>query len=110
MKVSRFSKFSLGQQLLRACRHGDVDEVKRLLEEGAPVSWTNWSGSTALGTACCCDRADVIKVLLEYKADINEQTSNGLTPLHIACTLGKMESVRALVSTGKCKLSECSGR
>ncbi|XP_064393706.1 uncharacterized protein LOC135341140 [Halichondria panicea] len=94
----------LGQQLLRACRHGDVDEVKRLLEEGAPVSWTNWSGSTALGTACCCDRADVIKVLVEYKADINEQTSNGLTPLHIACTLGKMESVRALVSTGKCKL------
>ena len=36
-----FSENELGKKLLEACRKGELLEVKRLVSEGAPVSWKN---------------------------------------------------------------------
>ena len=84
-----------------------MEDVIKLLEEGAPVNWRNSSGWTSLHVACISSQRDdleVMKVLLEYKANVNQQDNFGHTPLHHVCRYGHFDSMEILVATGQCDL------
>ena len=79
---------TLEDKLYVACDKSELDEVTKLLENGANVNEIyEHSGSTPLHIACNSDHpnVEIIKLLLKKQAKINVQDKDGNTPLHIAC-------------------------
>ena len=98
----------LGSKLLDASFEGDVEEVTKLLKQGAPLSYTNDEGWTALHVACADkNKPELVKVLLTYNPDVNLQHLYGNTPVHLACGWGFLDSLKLLLATGKCDLGKC---
>ncbi len=100
-------RYNLGELLYKNSRHGGrVDKIKKLLQQGALVNWSDVDNDewTALHEACYFNKADVVKVLLEYKANVNQQTEFGYTALHLACYWGSLECVQLLMETRQCNL------
>jgi ankyrin repeat protein len=98
-----FAQYSLGQQLISAALDGDMTTVKSLVEQGAPVNFSdNW---TALEKAAehgdvpmtkfliargatvyphmliFAGNVPVAKVLMAHGAQVNAKDYNGTTPL-----------------------------
>ncbi|KAF1318807.1 Serine/threonine protein kinase, partial [Globisporangium splendens] len=85
-----------------ACRCGDIDQVMKLLDAGAPdsVNAMTANGDTLLITACRYGKPDVVRVLLGYEADVNMPGGDGASPLCVASERGYVEIVQALVQHG----------
>ena len=84
-----------------------MDEVERLLVRGAPVSWRDSEGWTALHIACWDNQPDVVKILTQRDDnDVNVQTVRKFTPLHWACLWGHLKCVQLLMATGQCDLGK----
>ena len=68
----------LGEQVIHACRIGDVSTVKALIKsEKVSVNYKcQQNGSTPLMHAAQCDRLEILKFLMKNGADI--KLSNGL--------------------------------
>ncbi len=102
-------RYHLGELLYKNSRHsGSVDKIKKLLQQGALVNWSDVYSDewTALHEACYVNRTGVVKVLLEYRADVNQQTEFGYTALHLACYWGSIECVKLLMETRQCNLGK----
>jgi ankyrin repeat protein len=87
-----------------AARAGELDEVKRLVGEGADVN-TRGKGSggwTPLFAAVCAHQNDVdaAKFLIAKGADVNAKENSGMTPLHVACERGKRNMAELLIAEG----------
>jgi len=61
----------LGQLLLDAAGAGDAEQVAKLLETGAPLSWCRPDGWTALMLAAEAGKSEVLSLLLDRGADAN---------------------------------------
>ncbi len=75
--------------LHHACRDSNLENVRRLLKEGASVTETSYEcGATALHWACWEPEKNkkIIELLLEKGALVNQGDENGETPLHWACS------------------------
>ena len=92
----------LNSELLGAIRNGDLEMVKRLLEQGADINKaTNSAGDTPLYVASEMGHVDVVTILLERGADINKATNSaGYTPLYVASEAGYEEVVKILLEKG----------
>jgi ankyrin repeat protein len=66
-----------------AVERGDLAEVKRLVERGAPLDWSPENGLGPLHKAAEDGRVDIAAYLLEQGADVNAKAVDGITPLHI---------------------------
>ena len=64
---------NLGPQLLEAARAGDADEVRDLLERGAPVESRNPAGATPLVAAAYGNHLETARLLVDAGADVNVQ-------------------------------------
>ena len=84
--------------LHEAARKGDVEEVKRLLDNGADV-WAQDMGTTALYWAAF-DHVEVVKVLLEHGANVWAKGTDGWTALHNAAFRGRGDIVTVLLEHG----------
>ncbi|MGD9750148.1 MAG: ankyrin repeat domain-containing protein [Acidimicrobiia bacterium] len=62
-----------GRLLLDAAEAGDVDAVRRLLAEGAPVDPVDTAGRTPLVVASYAGDLELATVLIEAGADVNHQ-------------------------------------
>lgn len=89
----------LGKQLLEACKNGEVDEVKSLMNSGAPFT-TDWLGASPLHFAAANGHSDVIDVLLRAGVSRDTRTKVDRTPLHVAAQEGHLEIVNLLVNHG----------
>src|SRR5262245_18226939 len=64
----------------------DIDEMRRLLSEGAPEDIKNENGQTALMYAVMHRNLEMVKLLLEVGADTEVKWSQGgHTALQLAC-------------------------
>lgn len=76
---------------------GDVETIKRLLEEGAKPDEADEEGRTALHFACGYGEIECAKALIAAKASLDIIDNNKNTPLHYAAGYGQAESVKLLI-------------
>ncbi|XP_019647742.1 PREDICTED: death-associated protein kinase 1-like [Branchiostoma belcheri] len=93
------------EQFFQAVRDGDVETVRRGLEEGVDVnmrlpqttSFLGWYGDTALHVACRGGHDEVVELLIKNQADLNVTNQNGDTGLHVACRVDYDKVVELLI-------------
>lgn len=86
--------------LIEAVRKGKVDEVERLLNEGAWVNATLPCGNTALTVAINSKQPKAAKLLLQRGATCDSQLPDGTSALIFASGAGHTESARLLLEAG----------
>jgi len=87
-------------QLMEACEGGELDEAKRLVDEGVDVNSMDEDGYTPLWSAAIYGNVDIVRLLLDRGANVNKSDNNGGTELHDAAINGKDEAVRLLIERG----------
>ena len=84
-----------------ASRHGSLEIVKFLIDNGAAVNAVENDGRSALHFATIRGHLSVVRYLLENKADVNLRKRLGLTPLHIVAQYSKQtDLVQVLLDHG----------
>ncbi|MEI8173572.1 MAG: ankyrin repeat domain-containing protein [Deltaproteobacteria bacterium] len=84
--------------LYEAAERGDMNGVRKLLDQGADINETSENG-TALRAAAATGRIDIMQYLLDRGADINLGAA-WWTPLSAASASGQLEAVRLLLDRG----------
>jgi len=65
----------------QAAAHGDVDQVKLLISNGADVNAKAEKEMTPLHYAAKAGKMEMVQLLIKAGADVNAKDQNGLTPL-----------------------------
>ena len=86
--------------LLKACKKGNVQRVKFLLEKDCNIETKGNTGWTPLIYSSCYGQFEVTKLLLENGADIEAKDITGQTPLIISSRVGNRESIKILLENG----------
>ncbi|NWI66160.1 GABP2 protein, partial [Todus mexicanus] len=81
------SLVDLGKRLLEAARHGEDDQVRKLMGSGAPFT-TDWLGTFPLHVAAQYGHYSTVQVLLRAGVSRDAQTKVDRTPLHMATADG----------------------
>ncbi|KAG8560240.1 hypothetical protein GDO81_014854 [Engystomops pustulosus] len=89
----------LGKRLLEAARCGEDDEVRQLMQNGAPFT-TDWLGTSPLHLAAQYGHVSTVKVLLQAGISRDARTKVDRTPLHMAATEGHTHIVDLLIKNG----------
>ena len=99
--VVQFMKDKCGLTALHvASKEGNMDEVKRLLKEGAEVDKEDKDGFTALDVAILNVHLDIAKELCE-KMNINTwMLGESASSLHWAAWIGRLNVVKELIGKG----------
>ncbi len=103
----------LPPRIPRAARNGDLEEVKRAIQDGDPLDST-LQGYSGLHWAIKYGSVDISSILIKAGADVNAQDPMGNTPLHlcaIARALADADRVRiaqALLEHGADRSRKCS--
>lgn len=72
--------------LLKACKDGNFDEAKRLIDAGVDVNAMDAHGWTPLYWACNMGHVKVAKLLIKNGANVNSNENEyKTTPLHVGC-------------------------
>lgn len=90
----------LGTALVEAAARGDVDEVRRLLDAGAPREHRDASGRTALLAAAHENHVAVATALVEEGADVNAKDQLQDSPFLYAAAEGRLEILRLTLANG----------
>ena len=104
--IERVQQAKKNKSLFEAVNKGDIEQVKRLIADGADVNATEDLGQvrwTPLIAAASGGNAQVVKVLLENGAKVDATDSHGYTPLYYALWTDGNDSeeiVRALIASG----------
>jgi ankyrin repeat protein len=83
-----------------ACKAQNESLLRMLLQNGALVDTTIFTGGAALHTACKTKNIAIAKILLEYNADVNISDLTRGTPLHVACETGDEKMFELLLEHG----------
>ena len=84
-------------ELHEAARVGDLNEMRRLVDEGAELCARDASGRTPLHLAVETDQHAAMQLLLQLGASVSEQDDNGLSPLHYAVIHRRRRALVALL-------------
>jgi hypothetical protein len=76
------------EDVFSSARHGRVEEIEKLLDQGIPVDIRDSHGNTLLTIACQNGNKRVAKAVLRRSADINARNYKGNTPLHYCFSYG----------------------
>jgi len=103
-KLNQSSHFAMLAQvpltLSTACKQGDMETVKALLERKVNPNETNTKQSTPLMHAVWYQNMEMVEALLDANSDPNMQNASGNTPLHFAYELNNEEIVNTLLAYG----------
>ncbi|KAF2902906.1 hypothetical protein ILUMI_03283 [Ignelater luminosus] len=90
-------------QLHQSCISGNVELVRRLLDQGHPVNVRDNCGWLPIHEAVNYGHVEITKILIERGAFINDgggSLCNGMTPLHDAAGNGHLEVIQLLLNAG----------
>jgi ankyrin repeat protein len=76
-----------------ACRAGNPDLVRRLVDAGAAINARDHNGRTALMEAACYGEPQTVNLLLASGADRSARTRDGKTAMELARMQGWDEVV-----------------
>ncbi len=74
----------LNDSFVKAAQNGDVETIKKALNEGVSPNATNNQGCPALIMAAAAGKIQAVKLLLAHKANVHLPDRNGFTALHYA--------------------------
>jgi ankyrin repeat protein len=84
--------------------NGDIEQVRRMLDQDPALIRSTWQGRTLLRTAAECGHHDIIPLLIARGLDPNAREGTwGEAPLHFAAEKGDAPTVRALLANGASK-------
>ncbi|MBF0527980.1 MAG: ankyrin repeat domain-containing protein [Deltaproteobacteria bacterium] len=87
--------------LHKAAYDGDIELVKKILEDKVNPDERDSFGGTALHAAMFQKNTEIITLLIDHGFDVNAQgLSNGYTPLHDAVWADNLEAVKILLKHG----------
>ena len=86
--------------LVDACRHGTLEMVQLLIDEGAHVNARDHSGNTALIYAVLLGLEEISMALIDKGADVNASNAEGCTALTYSVLLGLDGITMALLRNG----------
>ncbi|TIA90312.1 hypothetical protein E3P99_01622 [Wallemia hederae] len=90
-----------GMALLHCCASGDIDNVKQLVEKGAPIFYQEASsGYTCLHFAADIQSLPLTKFLIANGATWNAPDHTGYTPAEIALSYGNTAIYEEIVGEG----------
>lgn len=90
-------------QLQRACKKGDLQEVKNLISRGASANESDFGGFTCLHEAALAGHTKIVEYLIENGADVNKQAFEAgdfETPLMDAAENKHADTVKVLLING----------
>lgn len=100
------SSFSV-EALIEACRKGDYDAVKNLIEAGISPNHTGFNGRSPLHTLLLPVNEipekttnNILNFLIQAKADVHAEDTFGFTPLAIATVGGRESTIKILQNAG----------
>lgn len=88
-----------------AARAGQLDLVRELIRQGAPLDQAGLNGITPLAAAAMDGHDLVVHDLLRAGARINEPTAQAQTPLHLAAAAGRARTITFLLKHGAERLA-----
>merc|ERR1712070_1103829 len=95
-----------GSTLLSAAQRDDVRALKMAMRLGAPATYGNRAGQTALHIACLWGNFMCLDPLIEAGANLNaKNTISGQTPLHMCASgrgsaAGRLKCAQKMVQAG----------
>ena len=87
-------------EFFKACKEGNLETTRLLLEAGANKDARTVNGYTALMLAVEIGRVEITRMLLEAGADKDLQSSTRYTALMLAVRYGHVETARLLLEAG----------
>lgn len=88
------------RSLPEACKAGDADAVKKLLDAGVSPDTKDDKGISSLHYAVGVDRLDILKSLMDKKADPKVVDKQGNTLLHYAAGYGRQQTTEYFLQCG----------
>lgn len=89
-----------------ASYHGNMEEIKALVEGGAMVTVVGEKGVTPLHEAASQGHTEAVKFLLQNGALLDVKDEFGRTPLDIAQVRGYSDIVKLLANQGNKRINE----
>jgi len=86
--------------LMQAIAKGDLDLVKKLVDEGASIDVELFNGMKPIHEAAADGKIDIVQYLLESGADVNSKMVNDITPIFIAVESQNLDVAKLLLSKG----------
>ncbi len=91
----------LTKSLQEAAKDGDIEQVKKLIAQGADIDEKGKYGRNALHAACCYKgRSAIIRLLIDHGANVNARDVAESTPLHFAARYADKQTVELLLTKG----------
>ncbi|MGD0279619.1 MAG: ankyrin repeat domain-containing protein [Smithella sp.] len=100
-KILRCEKQTNNESIVDAALNGDINLIKRLLDNGADIEAKDKHGRTALLLATGKGHMEIVKLLLDKGANIEQKDDlSGAVALTYAASKGHMEIVKLLIDRG----------
>ena len=84
--------------IIELIRKGDIEGLRKAIEEGADINIQDEYGSTILMIVSYYNRVEIVKLLIEKKAKLDIQDKYGKTALDYAKEKGNQEIVELLTN------------
>lgn len=86
--------------LFQACFYGRLEEVQRMIDEGADILAPFKDGSTPLMLAARIGNVELCRLLLEAGADVGAESDSSISALHIAARENRPRACETLIAAG----------
>jgi len=86
--------------ICKAAKDGDLDDIRRLVQEVADIDEKNRYGWTSLHCAALNGHLEIAQYLVQEGADKEARDNCGLTPLHCAALKSHLDVAQYLVQQG----------